>query len=326
MWFNKRNFLRSGEFSWDRKRDFLRCSIFHGTGEDCLKTHTVQAVPIGLAIPKMAHGGDDDPTLAILDFIGNRFVLTSASLFLARIGGRENGQVFGGAAHVVIELIFSVHPGRGDSFHDRMIRLANADLKGMPGTVPRRAVDTGNKRFISKHFPFYAVSKIRGSPPQADHFIISIPVSKGIVCGMNQDQSASLANELNCRLLGLLSPFPSIIVKHHCLMPAGKWIPVFPFLLLALFIFFFSTLLNSAKILITLLDIIRGICFRSANSLHRFGLGGGIDLNREFARCPESGFDRIGCAYPVVVILSVDNKNRDELFLSQAKFTCKEKC
>ena len=192
--------------------------------------------------------------------------------------------------------------------------------------MPGRTIDTGDIRFVLKHFPFDTVSKTRGSPPQSNHFIVSIPVSKSIVCGMDQNQSASLAHELDCRFLGLLSPFPSIIVKHHCLMPAGKWIPVFPFLLLALFVFFFSTLLNSAKILITLLEIIRGICFRSTNALHRFVLRSGIDLNRESTCCPESGFDRIGCTYPVVVILSVDNKDWDQLLLSQAKFTCKEKC
>ena len=181
----KRNFKESGEFWRNRKGDLGGCGIFNRTGQNRLEAHTVKSVPISLVRPEVSHRGDDDSSLAEFNLISNRFVFAGSSLFLAGISGRENSQVFGGASHVMIKLIFSVHPGGGDVLHNRMIQLANIYLKGMPGTMSGRTIDTGDIRFVLKHFPFDTVPKIRGSPPQSDHFIVSIPVSKSIICGMD---------------------------------------------------------------------------------------------------------------------------------------------
>ena len=80
------NLIRSWEFEWDGQGDFTRCDILNGAGENGLKAYAVQAVPICLPPPKVSHGSDDDPPLAIFDLVGNGFVRTRSSLFLTRIG------------------------------------------------------------------------------------------------------------------------------------------------------------------------------------------------------------------------------------------------
>ena len=140
----------------------------------------------------------------------------------------------------MIKLIFSVHPGGGYVLHDRMVELTHNHLEGMPGTMTGRTIDAGDVGFVLENFPFDTVPKIRGSPPQSDHFVVSVPVPKSIVGGMDEYQPSTLMNELNCRLFGLLSPFPPVVVENDRLMRTLEGIPIFPCLVIRPFVFFIS--------------------------------------------------------------------------------------
>jgi hypothetical protein len=50
--------------------------------------------------------------------------------------------------------------------------------------------------------------KFAGRQPKSDHFIVGIPIAKGIIGCVNQYQSAAFSDKFNSRFLGFLSPFP----------------------------------------------------------------------------------------------------------------------
>ena len=77
----KRNFKESGEFWRNRKGDLGGGSIFNRASQNGLKAYAMQTVPIGLVWPEVSHRGDDDPSLAVLDFISDWLVLAGSSLF-----------------------------------------------------------------------------------------------------------------------------------------------------------------------------------------------------------------------------------------------------
>ena len=161
-----------------------------------------------------------------------------------------------------------MHPLGGNALHDRMVRLTDGYLKGMSGPMSGSTVDTGNIRFVLQCFPFDTVSKLGRTPAKSDHFIVSIPVPKSIVCGMNQYQSTTFFNKFYSRFLGLLCPFTPVIVEYDSLMLSLKRIPFFPFSPFRYFIFIFRFLLNFAKGFVSLLNVIRGIGLGCTNSFN----------------------------------------------------------
>src|SRR5437762_2716784 len=88
-----------------------------------------------LRIVAVPHRRVEDASLAVIDRDDHRLVVASAPL--GRIGEcrGQDVHVFAGAAELVVELVVDVHPLAGHAFGDRMLGVANDDLKRMLGAM-----------------------------------------------------------------------------------------------------------------------------------------------------------------------------------------------
>ncbi len=75
----------------------------------------------------MAQDGMENSTTTVADGHEDRFVLVGASFAGFSVGGGEDGEVFGRAAHFGIQLVARMPPLQGQAFDDGVFGLAGFD-------------------------------------------------------------------------------------------------------------------------------------------------------------------------------------------------------
>lgn len=178
-----------------------------------MEANAIQALGFRVAGPVVAHGAGEHTAFAERGLIQHGFVPAAAALLFLREGAGEDRHVFSWTPHVMVELVFAVHPLEGHAAQHRMIRHAVGDdegmLRAMPGIFALATFLRLTRLIDDKTF-----AKAALAPAKADHVVELRPVSEGVVRAVDEQHSATVAHELDEALLHRLWPVGAVVVHN----------------------------------------------------------------------------------------------------------------
>ncbi len=160
------------------------------------------------------HGGVKDATLAELQNHGHGLVVAGALVRRVGVRGSEDGHVLAGSAQGIVEFVGGVHPDVREPAQDGVVGSARGDLEGKPIAVIAGVTWRGiADEFVLVEVPVRP-SLLGPVAPSTDpgHEVIRRPVGKAVVCGVNDDETAAVADELLELRAQILRPVRAVVV------------------------------------------------------------------------------------------------------------------
>ena len=185
------------------------------------KTHALHGI---IGVP---HGGVVDPSLTVIDGHHHRFMPPCPPCLLVRECRCQNMHLFGRAPQAVVKLIPGMKPLHGKSTCDGVVRIPCLNQILVLVAVRSTAAFGGvaHQLILCIVVDIRAKGLVTTTPAsQPDHLVVGRPLSKGIVCRMDNNQTASLFQvRLQRELCGIRprSSAPAKVGNDHIVLSEG---------------------------------------------------------------------------------------------------------
>lgn len=175
----------------------------------------------------VSHRRVEHAAFTVVDREDHRFVRAAAAgLGIGPTRG-EHGHVLGRAAKPVVQFVLGVEPDGGHALRDRVVAVANDDLKLVLRAVAAAVafglvahelvvleIDIGTGLFVAS-----------APAAEADDLVVLLPVAEGVVGGVDDDEPATVLDVPDEILLHVLWPGSAVVVGDDDLVVGELGIP-----------------------------------------------------------------------------------------------------